>query len=151
MMAVRAIAPDVTIVQAQRSDAFGNAQVWGNLGVAPDAVRAAKHVIVVAEEIVPPKVIASDPNRTVFQGFLVSAVCEVPFGAHPSPVQGYYNRDNDYYSEYHRGTKTVAEYEAWLARWVTGVKDRAGYVDVLGKERAAGLKVKKHAYSARAD
>ena len=151
MMAVRAIAPDVTIVQAQRSDAFGNAHVWGNLGVAPDAVRAAKHVIVVAEEIVSPKVIASDPNRTIIQGFLVSAVCEVPYGAHPSPVQGYYNRDNDYYSEYHRGTKTVAEYEAWLGRWVTGVKDRAGYMNVLGAERAAGLKVKKHAYSARAD
>jgi len=151
MIAVRALSPDVTIVQAQRSDAFGNAHVWGNLGVAPDAVRAAKHVIVVAEEIVSPKVIASDPNRTVVQGFLVSAVCEVPYGAHPSPVQGYYNRDNDYYSEYHRGTKTVAEFEAWLARWITGAKDRAGYMEVLGAERAAGLKVKKHAYSARAD
>lgn len=151
MGAVRALAPDVAIVQAQRADAFGNAHIWGNLGVAPDAARAAKHVIVVAEEIVPPKVIASDPNRTVIPGFLVSAVCEVPFGAHPSPVQGYYNRDNNYYSEYHRATKTVEEYRSWLSRWVLGVKDRQEYLDRLGSERADSLKVRKHAWSARAD
>lgn len=151
MQAVRAISPDVTIVQAQRSDASGNAHVWGNLGVLPDAVHAAKHVIVVAEEIVSAKVIASDPNRTVIPGFLVSAVAEVPFGAHPSPVQGYYNRDNEYFGEYHKATRTRAQFEAWLAEWVTGVKERKEYLRRLGEARIDSLKVKKHAWSARAD
>lgn len=151
MRAVRAISPDVTIVQAQRSDAFGNAHVWGNLGASPDAARAAKHVIVVAEEIVEPKVIASDPNRTVIPGFLVSAVAEVPFGAHPSPVQGYYNRDNAYYSEYHKATKTRQEFETWLNDWVTSLKDRKQFLDRLGDDRVNSLKVRKHAWSVRAD
>ena len=151
MVAVRAITPDVAIVQAQRADVYGNAHLWGNFGAATDAVRAAKHVIVVTEEIVQPKIISSDPNRTVVPGFLVSAVCEVPFGAHPSPIQGYYNRDDNYYAEYHKGTKTRADFDAWLARWVTGVKDRAAFMETLGAERAAGLKVKKPAFAAKTD
>lgn len=151
MIAVRALCPDVTIIQAQRADVYGNAHIWGNLGSGPDAVRAAKHVIVVAEEIVSPKVIASDPNRTVVPGFLVSAVCEVPYGGHPSPVQGYYNRDDNYYAEYHKATKTRADFEAWLAHWVTGVKDRKEFLERLGADRVAGLKVRQHAYAARTD
>ena len=91
---MRAIQPDVTIVHVQRADEDGNAHCWGNFGVMIEGVRAAKKVIVVAEEIVASEVIASDPNRTVIPGFLVSAVVEEPLGAHPSPVQGYYKRDD---------------------------------------------------------
>jgi glutaconate CoA-transferase, subunit A len=151
MRAVRAIAPDVAILQAQRSDVYGNAHVWGNLGASPDAARAARSVIVVAEEIVSPKVIASDPNRTAIPGFLVSAVAAVPFGAHPSPVQGYYNRDNSFYQEYHRQTKTRQDYEAWLEHWVTGTKDHLEYLQRLGAVRLQALAVKKHAYAARTE
>jgi glutaconate CoA-transferase, subunit A len=43
---------------------------WSNFGVMIDGLRAAKRVIVVAEEIVEPEVISSDPNRTVVPGFL---------------------------------------------------------------------------------
>ena len=149
--AVRALSPDVSIIQVQRADPYGNAHIWGNLGVAPDAARAARSVILVAEEIVSPKVISSDPNRTVIPGFLVSAVAEVPFGAHPSPVQGYYNRDNDYYREYHQQTKTREQFEAWLQHWVLEAKDRREYLERLGSERVEGLKVRKHAYAARTD
>ena len=151
MAAVRAIAPDVAILQAQRADVYGNAHIWGNLGAAPDAGRAAEKVIVIAEEIVSPKVIASDPNRTVIPGFLVAAVAAVPFGAHPSPVQGYYNRDNAFYQEYHRQTKTRQENEAWLEHWITDAKDHMDYLQKLGPERIQGLAVKKHAYASRAD
>jgi glutaconate CoA-transferase subunit A len=96
-------------------------------------------------------VIASDPNRTVIPGFLVSAVAAVPYGAHPSPVQGYYNRDNSFYQEYHRQTKTRQETEAWLDSWVTGLRDREGYLQKLGEERVRGLAVKKRAYATRTD
>src|ERR671923_1092612 len=68
LLAVRAIVPDVTIVNVQRADAEGNAHCWGNFGVMLEAVRGARKVIVVAEEIVEAKVIASDPNRTVIPG-----------------------------------------------------------------------------------
>jgi glutaconate CoA-transferase subunit A len=115
--AVRALNPDVTIVHVQRADREGNAHCWGNFGVMIEGVRAARRVIVVAEEIVEPEVIASDPNRTVIPGFLVNAVVNCPYGAHPSPVQGYYKRDDAFFRQYHDQTKTKADSDAWLDRW----------------------------------
>jgi len=151
LLAVRAIQPDVTIAHVQRADKHGNAHCWGNLGVMLEAVRAAKRVIVCAEEIVADEVIASDPNRTVIPAFLVSAVVECPLGAHPAPVQGYYKRDDAFFQQYHEQTRTPADFNTWAQRWITNVTDRADYVKRLGASRVEDLRVKKHAYSAAAD
>src|SRR5947209_6109792 len=151
LWAVRALNPDVTIVHVQRADAEGNAHCWGNFGVMIEAVRAAKKVIVVGEEIVEQEVIASDPNRTVIPGFLVSAVVHEPFGAHPSPVQGYYSRESEFFRAYHAETKTPEDFVRWRSKWVDGVRDRSGYLRMLGSDRVNSLRVKKHAYSAPAD
>ncbi len=56
--AVKALSPDVAIVHLQRADRDGNAHCWGNFGVMIETVRAAKRVVVVAEEIVEGDVIA---------------------------------------------------------------------------------------------
>jgi glutaconate CoA-transferase, subunit A len=151
LWAVRALNPDVTIVHVQRADREGNAHCWGNFGVMIEGVRAAKRVIVMAEEIVEPELIASDPNRTLIPGFLVNAVVECPYGAHPSPVQGYYHRDNDFFREYHEQTKTKADSDTWLDRWVYSTPDRQAYLDQLGTDRIEALGVKEHAYAAQAD
>jgi glutaconate CoA-transferase subunit A len=149
--AVRALNPDVTIVHVQRADREGNAHCWGNFGVMIEGIRAAKRVIVVAEEIVEPEIISSDPNRTVIPGFLVNAVVECAYGAHPSPVQGYYNRDDAFFRQYHEQTKTKADSEAWLDRWVYSTADRRAYMNQLGACRVEELGVKQHAYAAPAD
>jgi glutaconate CoA-transferase, subunit A len=149
--AVRALNPDVTIVHVQRADREGNAHCWGNFGVMIEGVRAAKRVIVVAEEIVEPQVISSDPNRTVIPGFLASAVVECAYGAHPSPVQGYYKRDDVFFRQYHEHTKTKAGSDAWLDRWVYNIAGRLAYINQMGACRVEELGVKQHAYAAKAD
>ena len=149
--AVRALSPDVAIVHLQRADRDGNAHAWGNFGVMIEAARAAKRVIVVAEEIVEPEVIASDPNRTVIPGFLVSAVVECRYGAHPSPVQGYYKRDDAFFRQYHEQTKAGADSDAWLQRWIYEVADRPAYMNQLGACRVEDLGVQRHAYAAQVD
>src|SRR5262250_2285047 len=151
LLAVRALVPDVAIVHLQRADQHGNAHCWGNFGVMIEGVRAAKRVILVAEEIVAPEVIASDPNRTVIPGFLVNAVVECRYGSHPSPVQGYYSRDNAFFRQYHEQTKTTIDSGAWLNRWVYGVSDCKQYVNQLGSCRVEDLGVKQHAYAAQTD
>jgi len=151
LWAVRALHPDLTIVHVQRADQEGNAHCWGNLGVMLEGVRAAKRVIVVAEEIVDESVISSDPNRTAIPGFLVSAVVECPYGAHPSPVQGHYNRDHRFFREYHEETKTKDRSDAWLERWIYGVRDRHAYRERIGSGRISDLGVKRHAYAAATD
>jgi glutaconate CoA-transferase, subunit A len=149
--AVRGLVPDVAIVHVQRADEDGNAHCWGNFGVMIEAVRAAKKVIVVSEEIVSADVIASDPNRTVIPGFLVTAVVEERFGAHPSPVQGYYKRDDTFFRQYHEQSKTPEDFERWVDRWVYEVENRREYLNQLGACRVDELGVKQHAYAAAAD
>ncbi|HEY7403944.1 MAG TPA: CoA-transferase [Candidatus Angelobacter sp.] len=151
LLAVRALAPDLAIVHVQRADRQGNAHCWGNFGVMLEGVRSAKKVILCAEEIVDEAVIASDPNRTVIPGFLVTAVVECRLGAHPSPVQGYYKRDDAFFQQYHAETRTAADFAAWAGKWVHGVADRAAYARLLGEDRVAELGVKQHAYAAPAD
>ena len=151
LVAVRALRPDVAILHVQRADAQGNAHIWGSLGVAVDGARAARKIIIVAEEIAEPSVISSDPNRTLVPGFLVEAVVHEPGGAHPSPVQGYYGRDHAFFAQYHEQTRRVEDFEDWLARWVVHVSDRGEYLKQVGAERIQSLGVKEHAYTAPAD
>jgi len=120
--------PDVAVVHAQRADARGNTQAWGLLGVQKEAAFAATHVVVVVEEIVEEAVIRSDPNRTIIPDLVVDAVVHEPYGAHPSYVQGYYDRDNDFYLRWDKISRDEAATQAWLEEWVYGVGDRAEYV-----------------------
>ncbi len=99
-MVVPPLHPDVAIVHVQRADAEGNAQIWGILGEQKEAAFAAQKVILTAEEIVDETIIRSDPNRTVIPSLIVDAVCHVPYCAHPSYTQGYYDRDNDFYLQW---------------------------------------------------
>ena len=151
LLAVRAIVPDVTIVHVQRADAEGNAHCWGNFGVMIEAVKAAKKVILCTEEVVPEEIIASDPNRTVIPGFLVSAVVECRYGAHPSPVQGCYKRDDAFFQQYHAETKNRLAFDVWAQKWIHGVADREAYSKLLGTPRLAELAVSQHAYAATTD
>ena len=121
--AVPPLKPDVSIVHAQRADAVGDTQVWGLLGCQKEAAFAADRVIVVVEELVDEAVIRADPNRTIIPGLIVDAVVVEPFGAHPSYVQGMYDRDNPFYRD-----------------WVYDLDGRAAYVEKLGPERVASLR-----------
>lgn len=142
LLGVRALNPDLGIFVAQRADRNGSAHIWGDLAVTADAVRASKKVIVLAEEIVETSVIESDPNRTVIPGFVVDAVVHEPFAAHPSPVQGHYSRDHEFYSNYHKETRSPEASADWLKRWVLDISDRSAYLKQLSAERVDSLKVK---------
>jgi glutaconate CoA-transferase subunit A len=125
---------DVAIVHAQRADREGNAQLWGLLGVQKEAAFAARHAIVVVEEIVDEAVIRADPNRTIIPGLVVDAVVHEPYGAHPSYTQGYYDRDNEFYLRWDEISRDEAATQAWLEEWVYGVQDRAEYVEKMGPQ-----------------
>ena len=123
--------PDVAIIHAQRADAMGNTQAWGLLGSQKEVAFAAEHLVVVVEEIVDESIIRSDPNRTIIPNLVVDAVVHQPYGAHPSYVQGYYDRDNDFYLKWAKLSRDEGETRAWLDEWVHGVKDWAEYLEKL--------------------
>jgi glutaconate CoA-transferase subunit A len=138
--AVPPLKPDVTIVHAQRADAAGDTQMWGLLGCQKEAAFAADRVVVVVEEIVSEDVIRADPNRTVIPGLIVDAVVVEPWGAHPSYVQGAYDRDNHFYRDWDAIAREAATTQAWLDEWVYGVAGRAEYMEKLGAGRMASLR-----------
>ena len=145
LCAVAAIRPDVAVVQVQRSDAAGNAHVWGCLGITREACMAAERVLLLAEEIVSPDVIFRDPNRVLVPGFRVSAVAYVPWGAHPSPMPGYYNRDHQEFLRYKERSKRSADFESWLQSDVYGVTDRDAYMqECIGEQRMSALAIHEH-------
>ncbi len=144
LTAVAAIIPDVAIIHVQRADSHGNVHVWGNLGVTREACMASRHIIITAEKIVSRKIIERDPNRVITPGFRVSAVVHVPWGAHPSPLPGYYNRDHQAFIDYRDQSKTDQTFGQWKEKWIDDPKSRDDYLRLVGKNRLSALALTRH-------
>jgi glutaconate CoA-transferase subunit A len=141
VITVPALNPDLAIVHVQRADSDGNSQLWGIVGEQKEAAFAADKVILTAEEIVEPEVIRSDPNRTLIPSLVVDAVCHVPFCAHPSYTQGYYDRDNAFYLEWDEISSDRSRTQSWLEEWVYAIPDRHAYWEKLGPQTHSRLAV----------
>lgn len=128
---VEAVRPDVTVLHVQRCDERGRAHAWGPLGISEEAGLAADRVIVSCEELVDDSVTLSDPNRILLPETKVVAVVHEPGGAHPAPVQGYWQRDHALDNAYADESRTREGYEAWLQRWVLDVPDRTAYMAMV--------------------
>ena len=131
--------PDIAVVHVQRCDENGNAHIWGIIGEQKDAAFAAKKVIISAEEIVSESVIRSDPNRTLIPDFVVHAVVQEPWCAHPSYTQGYYDRDNEFYMQWDDITKEHESTMKYMDEWVYGVENREQYMKKLSAEKVIKL------------
>jgi len=142
--------PDVAFLSVQRAAANGDSHVWGNLGVMQEAGMAAERVILLADQIVAPEVIASDPNRVIVPGFRVAAVVHTPCGQHPSPLAGHWKRDGDFFTDYHRLSRESESFQAWLKEWVFEPGSPEGYLAKLG-ERVEALRIREQALSVPAN
>jgi glutaconate CoA-transferase subunit A len=138
---IPALTPDVAILHVQRSDPEGHAHCWGTLGVTRQAALAARRVIIVAEEIRPRELILSDPGLVLAPALKVAAVVHEPFGAYPSPVQGCYRRDHDFFRRYHEESRTEEGTRAWLVRWVYGIADWKGFLGRLGEDALRAVRI----------
>jgi glutaconate CoA-transferase, subunit A len=130
LAAIAALRPDVSIIHAQQADRAGNVLLWGIVGVQKEAVLAAKRSIVTVEEIVDE--LKPGPNSVVLPNWVVSAVCEVPGGAHPSFASGYSNRDNDFYKAWDDIAKDREKFQAWMKQHVMGTDDFPGFCASVG-------------------
>ena len=112
LTAVPALRPDVTIVHAQCADRAGNVQMWGITGVQKEAVLASTRSLVTVEQVVD----RLDPvaGAVVLPGWVVTAVAEVPGGAHPSYTHGFSHRDNDYYQAWDAISRERETFQAWI-------------------------------------
>ncbi|HET7009480.1 MAG TPA: CoA-transferase [Anaerolineales bacterium] len=126
--------PDVAMFHVPRCDRYGNAQVEGIIIEDFELARAARRVIVTAEEIVDEDRIRAEPCRTVIPFYVVDAVCHVPFGAHPTQMPYLYFFDEEHIGEWLQVSRTDEGAEAYFERYVHGVPDFAGYLEEVGGE-----------------
>lgn len=129
---VPAAYPDVAIFHVPRCDCYGNAQIDGILVEDFELARAARRVIVTTEEIVDSQTIRSEPCRTVIPFYVVDAVCEVPYGAHPTLMPYRYFFDEDHIGEWLTLSRTVAGAEEYLEKYVHGVCCFEDYLELVG-------------------
>jgi glutaconate CoA-transferase subunit A len=66
-------------------------------------------------------------NATVLPHWVLSAVCEVPGGAHPSYAHGYYKRDNAFCKAWDAVARDRDTFLAWMERHVMNTKDFAEF------------------------
>ena len=149
--AVKAICPDVAIIHAQRTDEFGNAHYWGNMGITREAALASRTVIITSEDIVSPEIIKSDPNRVILPGFKVTAVVHAPWGAHPSSAPGYYNRDHQTFLDYRDASRSPDSFLNWRCDWIESVGTPEDYLEKLGNDRLVNLRLTQHLISEPVD
>jgi glutaconate CoA-transferase, subunit A len=112
LTAVPAVNPDVTVIHAQRADRSGAVQIWGIVGAQKEALLAAKRSLVTVEEVV--DTLDRRPGDVILPSWAVTAVAEVPHGAHPSYAQDYYERDNAYYREWDAISRDRDRFTEWL-------------------------------------
>ena len=125
LCAVPALNPDVTIIHAQRVDKAGNVQICGLIGIQKEAVLAARRSIVTVEEIV--DTLPPTPGAVVLPSWVVSAVCHVPGGAHPSFAMGFSDRDNAFYKAWDAISADRDSFTSWIDKHILGTADFAEY------------------------
>ncbi|NKB39116.1 MAG: CoA transferase subunit A [Gammaproteobacteria bacterium] len=134
VIACRALNPDVALIHAHRADRFGNVQyeptaIWPDIGIMPNA---AKKVIVSAEEIVDTEVLRKNPDRTVLPGFIVDAVVEIPYGAHPTSFYPNYGYDSDFHRQWTAISRDKDQVSDFLQKYVSTPVDQSDYLKLIG-------------------
>lgn len=135
LTAVSALRPDVTVIHAQRADRRGNVQLWGITGLQKEAVLAARRAVATVEEVVDE--LPAVPGGIVLPSWVVTAVAEVPQGAHPSYAAGFSVRDNEFYRAWDAISRDRDTFTSWIQRHVLDTEDWTDYQSMLRSEQLA--------------
>jgi glutaconate CoA-transferase subunit A len=138
IIAVAAISPDVAILHAAAGDAYGNLSyagyAFGDLLIAEATKRAGGIVIASVDELVSVAKADRDPFRTDIPHFLVDAVVEAPYGAHPCSSHGNYQQDEDGLRTYLTAVNGgAATFERYIEETVFALATQEDYLDAFVK------------------
>lgn len=129
---VPALEPDVALIHVHKADVHGNLKILPPYVADVLFIRAAKKVIVTAEEIIPEKqMIEEGPTIPYYE---TTAVVEAPMGAHPTSCYPQYAYDRKHISEYIASARESAEaFKAkYLDKFVFGLRSHNEYLEKIG-------------------
>lgn len=137
---VPAVRPDVAIIHAQEGSDTGTICIR-NLPFGDRLVAMAAPVtIVTVEKIVSDEEMAQHPAENVLPGMYVTAVVELPYGAHPTQMPHYYDNDPWFYKEYQAASASKEKFSQFIKEWILDTKDHQGYLAKLGESRMETIK-----------
>jgi len=136
--AIPPLKPDVALIHVPQCDEFGNARQLGGHHTENLMAKAADHVIITADEIIPTEMVMSDPTRTTVPGFLVNSVVRMPFGAHPGSCPMRYSTDEDHMAEYARLADEGRTCD-YIQQYVHNCANHNEYLDKIGASRLLNL------------
>ena len=109
LVAVKAITPDYALVHVHYADEYGNAVIEGPRFEDELKIRAARHVIISAEKIVPTEELRGFTHTLSATSLHVDAVVPAPRGAWPTSMAGLYEADYDAIKAYHEAATQSSE------------------------------------------
>ncbi len=130
--------PDLAIIHAQMVGEGGTVMIYGQKFADDIIAKAAKEVVVTAEEILPEEQIRQKPALTCLPFFEVDAIVKSPFGAHPTSCYGLYDYDPDHYKIYVKAIKSNS-FDEYLERYVY-VEHREYFERIGGVEKMERLR-----------
>jgi len=133
---VRALKPDISIIHGFVSDEEGNVLITPPYATSLYGAMAAKNgVIATVEKIVDKNLIKKYSYLQKIPSHRVIAVCEVPFGAHPSGNHNYtieemdgYSEDSKFYLELRRACQKDEDLDKWIQFWILDCKTNDEYL-----------------------
>jgi len=132
---IPAIYPDVAVIHAQVADKYGNAFIYGPVVNDAALAAAAKRLIITAEEIVPEDALRQGNGKKgiVIPFIYADAVVELPFGAVPGNMPGYYYWSRQWWEKTLRYASPKEEnFIEHINEWVMNTKDQFEFVEKLG-------------------
>lgn len=138
-LALKAAEADFTVLHGYTADEYGNVQ-WPVVRDSDDIdqmmASASRRLIVTVEKIVPHEEIRKRPALTYIPHTLVEAVVEVPYGAHPTATDGFYDEDEASLKAYLAAAKQPGGTAGYIREYVLDASDRDGYLARFGSVSA---------------
>jgi 3-oxoacid CoA-transferase subunit A/glutaconate CoA-transferase subunit A len=138
---VPACYPDVALFHVHRCDMYGNAQIDGIRVEDFELARATRRLVITTEKIIDHEEIQRQPWETLIPFYLVDAVIEVPYGAHPTEMPLSYYFDEQHIAHWLEVSQTEAGTRKYFDEFVFGAADFTAYLEKIGgKKRMAELR-----------
>lgn len=140
ILLIPAANPDWALIYASQVGTEGTVRMFAQSYVDMEAIKAADKVIVIAEEIVPEDYIRQEPKLNMATGYAIDYVVELPYAAHPTGSQYFYDVDADFIKAFYQASKKQDAFDKWAEEWIFGVSSHEEYLDKLGINRLTKLK-----------
>lgn len=141
---IPAYRPDVAFIPVQRADRRGNGQIWGFKGTDYWKARAAKHVVLLTEELVPTEKMYENPGLTVIPAYCTDAVVPLAYNCFPAGCYGSYTFDLLFMLRTLVVWQTHDGFLKWVDEWIDECKDDFEFCDKVGWENLDRLAKSEH-------